>query len=71
MANKVAKNKEEGLEQVKELVRAFDVGKQSFMSGQYNETQFRNDFLDTFLKSFGWDVDNNLTRSTIQDSSIL
>jgi type I restriction-modification system DNA methylase subunit len=75
VANKVSKNKEEGLEQLKSLVKAFDEGRKSFTSATYNETQLRNDFLDALLMSFGWDVDNEagktqFLRDVIQEESI-
>lgn len=75
MANRVSKTKEEGLEQLKRLVKAFDEGRKSFVSEKYNETQLRNDFLDAFLMSFGWDVDNEtektqFLRDVIQEESI-
>lgn len=75
MANKVCKNKEEGLEQLKIVVKAFDEGRKSFISATYNETQLRNDFLGALLMSFGWDVDNEagktqFLRDVIQEESI-
>lgn len=75
MAYKVAKTKEEGLAQLVELVSAFERGEKAFTTSKYNETQLRNDFLDPFLMSFGWDVDNESSktqflRDVIQEESI-
>jgi len=75
MAFIVAKTKEEGLAQLKELVGAFEKGIKTFRDSKYNETQLRNDFVDSLLMSFGWDVDNEagknqFLRNVIQEESI-
>lgn len=75
MSYKVSKTKEEGLAQLNELVNAFIKGGKAFKTSSYNETQFRSDFIDPFLMSFGWDVDNNsaktqFLRDVIQEESI-
>lgn len=75
MAFIVAKTKEEGLAQLKELVSAFEKGIKTFRDSKYNETQLRNDFVDSLLMSFGWDVDNEagknqFLRDVIQEESI-
>ncbi|MEA2045295.1 MAG: TaqI-like C-terminal specificity domain-containing protein [Euryarchaeota archaeon] len=41
-----------------ELVERFDRNIDSYLSGQYNETQLRREFVDPFFKALGWDVDN-------------
>lgn len=40
------------------LVKRFDEQKATYLSGTYNETQVRRDFIDPFFKSLGWDIDN-------------
>ena len=40
------------------LVERFTLHKESYKSGQYNETQLRREFLDKFFTALGWDVDN-------------
>ncbi|GLU43280.1 Eco57I restriction-modification methylase domain-containing protein [Allomuricauda sp. NBRC 101325] len=75
MAFNVAKSKEEGLAQIKELVESFKKDYKTFKDSKYNETQLRNDFVDALLMSFGWDVDNNarknqFLRDVIQEESI-
>lgn len=75
MSYVVAKTKEEGLSQLTELVRSFNNNRKTFTSTNYNETQLRNDFLNPFLKSFGWDVDNinskdQFIREVIQEEPI-
>ncbi len=75
MAYKVAKTKEEGLAQLNELVVAFEKDRKSFMATNYKETPLRNDFLDILLMSFGWDVNNESSktqflRDVVQEESI-
>ncbi len=40
------------------LVERFEEQKDTYMSGGYNETQVRRDFIDPFFKALGWDIDN-------------
>ncbi len=44
--------------EVIELIERFDRNRESYLSGQYNETQLRREFLDPFFSALGWDVDN-------------
>jgi hypothetical protein len=41
-----------------ELVERFKEQRDSYKSGNYNETQLRLEFLDPFFKALGWDVAN-------------
>ncbi len=41
-----------------ELVERFDRNKDSYISGQYNETQVRREFVDPFFALLGWDIEN-------------
>jgi len=41
-----------------ELVERFKRNKEAYISGRYNETQLRREFIDPFFKALGWDVDN-------------
>lgn len=41
-----------------ELVQRFDNQRVTYLSGKYNETQLRRDFLDPFFETLGWDVRN-------------
>ena len=75
MSYRVVRTKEEGLAQITDLVNAFTIEGKAFKAATYNETQFRNDFLDPFLMSFGWDVKNEsgktqFFRDVIQEESI-
>jgi len=75
MVFKVVRTKKEGLAQITELVGAFGKGIKMFTDSIYNETQLRNDFLGPLLMSFGWDVDNETSktqflRDVIQEDSI-
>jgi len=45
--------------EILELAERFEQQLESYMSGQYNETQLRREFLDPFFKAMGWDVDNS------------
>lgn len=40
------------------LIERFDRNRDSYLSGQYNETQLRREFLDPFFTALGWDVEN-------------
>jgi len=44
--------------EISELVERFDRNREAYLSGQYNETQLRREFIDPFFKALGWDVDN-------------
>ena len=43
---------------IKRLVNRFNEQKSVYLSGSYNETQVRRDFIDPFFKALGWDIDN-------------
>lgn len=43
---------------IAKLVKRFDEQKDVYLSGSYNETQVRRDFIDPFFKALGWDIDN-------------
>jgi len=63
MAYKIAKTKEESLEQLKVLIRAFEKEYDILKKSEYKETSLRIDFINPLLKTFGWDVDNESARS--------
>ncbi len=44
--------------EISELIERFDRNREAYLSGQYNETQLRREFLDPLFMSLGWDVDN-------------
>ncbi len=44
--------------EISDLIERFDRNRESYLSGQYNETQLRREFLDPFFSALGWDVDN-------------
>ncbi|MDA8241842.1 MAG: hypothetical protein M0Z67_15940 [Nitrospiraceae bacterium] len=44
--------------EISDLIERFERNRESYLSGQYNETQLRREFLDPFLGALGWDVDN-------------
>ena len=41
-----------------ELVDRFDDHREAYRSGQYNEAQLREEFLNPFFEALGWDVYN-------------
>jgi len=43
---------------VVELIETFDRNARELHSQQYNETQLRRKFIDTFFEELGWDVTN-------------
>jgi predicted type IV restriction endonuclease len=44
--------------EIMELVERFEANKESYKSGNYNETQVRREFVDPLFKALGWDIDN-------------
>ncbi len=49
--------------EIKELVERFEQNVDEYMSGKYNETQLRREFIDPFFEALGWDVENRGGRS--------
>ncbi|MGH2567256.1 MAG: type I restriction endonuclease, partial [Bacteroidota bacterium] len=45
-------------EQIQTLVKRFEQHREAYVSGEYNETQLRREFLDPFFIALGWDVEN-------------
>ncbi len=43
---------------VLDLVERFERNRADYLSGRYNETQLRREFLDPFFELLGWDVSN-------------
>ncbi len=44
--------------EIADLIERFERNRESYLSGQYNETQLRREFLDPFFSALGWDVEN-------------
>ncbi len=42
------------------LIERFNDHRESYLSGRYNETQLRREFLDPLFESLGWDIYNRL-----------
>ena len=75
MAYRVINTKDECFEQLKTLISAFEKEYAVYKTPKYSEAQLRIDFLNPLLKTFGWDVDNEETKSqflrdVIQEESI-
>jgi hypothetical protein len=63
MAYKVTSTKEESLAQLKILISAFEKEYTIYKTPNYSEAQLRIDYINPLLKTFGWDVDNEQTKS--------
>ncbi len=44
--------------EVRDLVERFERNREAYRSGQYNEMQLRQEFLDPFFEALGWDMNN-------------
>ncbi|MBN2571175.1 MAG: hypothetical protein JXA68_03535, partial [Ignavibacteriales bacterium] len=44
---------------LQELISNFDIHRQEYLSGKYDETQVRHNFIDKFFILLGWDVNND------------
>jgi len=51
-------NKEEAKEKIKLLIEKFSSQIDFYKSLNYNETQTRQDFINPFFETLGWDIDN-------------
>ncbi len=45
-------------QEILELVERFERNREAYQSGQYNETQVREEFINPFFGALGWDVHN-------------
>lgn len=43
---------------VRKLVERFEMHREAYLGGRYNETQLRREFIDPLWKALGWDIDN-------------
>jgi len=44
--------------EIAELIERFERNREAYKSGQYNEMQLRQEFLDPFFGALGWDMNN-------------
>jgi len=44
--------------EIADLIERFDRNREAYKSGQYNEMQLRQEFLDPFFGALGWDMNN-------------
>ncbi len=49
-------------DEILQLIERFERNREAYLSGQYNETQLRREFLDPMFISLGWDVNNTRRR---------
>src|SRR3989338_4821016 len=47
-----------GQNKISSLIKRFEENRDAYLSGRYNETQLRREFIDPFFKALGWDMDN-------------
>lgn len=75
MAYQITENKSDAYLQIETLTKVFKSQYASLKQNSYKEAQLRIDYLNPFLKSLGWDVDNEkqknqFLRDVIQEESI-
>jgi len=46
------------IKEITALVERFERNREAYLSGDYNETQLRREFIDPFFAALGWDVEN-------------
>lgn len=51
-------NKEPSYQNIAELIERFEDQYESYSRSGYNEALTRQDFIDPFLESLGWDMSN-------------
>lgn len=56
-------NKIDAKNNLKELINKFKVNYEFYNNSKYNESECRLEFIDEFLKDFGWDVQNSNGKS--------
>ncbi len=45
-------------QEITTLIERFERNREAYLSGDYNETQLRREFIDPFFAALGWDVEN-------------
>ncbi len=56
---------------ISELVKRYHSNRENYISENYNETLLRNDFLNPLFELLGWDIKNNVGKSTNEREVIL
>lgn len=56
---------------IKQLIEKYSADRQYYLTNKYNETLLRSDFLDPFFELLGWDIKNNVGKSTNEREVIL
>ena len=56
---------------IKLLVEKYQLGRESYLTNKYNETQLRSDFLDPFFELLGWDIKNSTGKATNERQVLL
>ncbi|MEI6857959.1 hypothetical protein [Psychrilyobacter sp.] len=55
---KICRNLDEAFNQFKKIVSIYESKEKKAIINEYNETQVRTDFINPFIKSLGWDLEN-------------
>jgi len=71
----MANPRDDAKTRMKSLVERYEKHRSDHLSASYNETQLRNDYLNSFLKILGWDVKNDqklpsFLREVIQEEPV-
>lgn len=56
---------------IQQLVQKYEQNHSDYLNARYNETQVRNEFLDSFFELLGWDIKNTQGKSTNEREVIL
>lgn len=58
-------------QKIHDLVQKYETGRNYYRTAKFNETQVRNEFLDTLFEILGWDIRNNLGKNTNEREVLL
>jgi hypothetical protein len=56
---------------IQQLIEKYQADRDYYLTGKYNETLLRSDFLDPLFELLGWDIKNNASRPTNEREVIL
>jgi len=56
---------------IKQLIEKYSADRKFYLTIKYNETLLRSDFLDPFFELLGWDIKNNIGKTTNEREVIL
>ena len=56
---------------IEHLIEKYNLNRGEYLQNSYNETQLRNEFLDSFFELLGWDIKNDAGKSTNEREVLL